>query len=227
MTVAEVHDGAVWLERGKENERVLLPLQSAKAFQVYSKDELDLAAGERIRFTANGLTSDGKHRLNNGAMYEIAKVNQREVKLTNGWTVDRSFGHWTYGYATTSHSSQGTTVDQVFVAQSSTSLPASSMEQFYVSCSRAKEKLTIYTDDKEALKSAIQESTQRLSATELMAGSAPAKVSWRDRSVVQFERVRQYSHHAQAHLAASWEKWRGHERGHAPDYPMRETVNER
>ena len=225
FNVAEVQDGAVWLERGKANERVLLPLQSAKSFQVYGKDELDLAAGEQIRFTANGLTSDGKHRLNNGAIYEVAKVNQREVKLTNGWTVDRTFGHWTYGYATTSHSSQGKTVDQVFVAQSSTSLPASSMEQFYVSCSRAKEKITIYTDDKEALKSAIQESTERLSATELMAGSEPARETWRDRAVVQFERVRQYSHQVQAHLASSWEKWRGHERGH--NHSVKEAVNER
>jgi len=240
FTVAEVHDGAVWLERGtvpqnrdgreqsKTQERVLLPLHSAKAFQVYGKDDLDLAAGERIRLTANGMTADGKHRLNNGAMYEIASLTKRgDVKLTNGWTVNRDFGHWTYGYATTSHASQGKTVDQVFVAQSSTSLPASSMEQFYVSCSRAKEKITVYTDDKETLKSAIRDSTERLSATELMAGSEPAKASWREQAVVQFERVRQYAHQVQTQLSASWEKWRGPDGPMSPNSSVKEIVNER
>lgn len=227
LTVAEVHDGVVWLQRGKSRERVLLPLQSAKAFQVYGVEELDLAAGERIRITANGTTGDGKHRLNNGAIYEVASITKRgDVKLTNGWTVNREFGHWTYGYATTSHSSQGKTVDQVFVAQSSASLPASSMEQFYVSCSRAKEKITIYTDDKEALKAAVQDSTQRLSATELMATSQPAPATWRERATRQFERVRQYGHYYQAHARAAWQKWRGPDRT-PPQRPQKEAAHER
>lgn len=70
----------------------------------------------------------------------------------------------------TSHSSQGKTVDRVFVGQSSESFPASSPEQFYVSASRARESVTIYTDNKHDLLDAVNRSDERLSATELVNG---------------------------------------------------------
>ncbi|MBC7853467.1 MAG: hypothetical protein IAF94_08530, partial [Pirellulaceae bacterium] len=50
---------------------------------------------------------------------------------------------------------------------SSDSFPASSREQFYVSASRARESVTVYTDDKEALREAISHSDERLSAMDL------------------------------------------------------------
>ena len=43
------------------------------------------------------------------------------------------------------------------------------MEQFYVSVSRGREAVSIYTDDKEHLKQAVSQSAERTSATELMA----------------------------------------------------------
>ena len=43
------------------------------------------------------------------------------------------------------------------------------MEQFYVSVSRGKQDVSIYTDDKAHLQQAISQSAERLSATELMA----------------------------------------------------------
>jgi ATP-dependent exoDNAse (exonuclease V) alpha subunit len=67
----------------------------------------------------------------------------------------------------TSHSSQGKTVDKVIIAQSSMSFRASSVEQFYVSVSRGKESVAIYTDDKRELFSAVNRSGQRMTATEL------------------------------------------------------------
>ncbi len=93
--------------------------------------------------------------------------------LDNGWTVGKGFSHWAHGYVVTSHASQGKTVDRVFVGQSSQSFPASSREQFYVSCSRARERVTIYTDDKVDLKEAINQSDERVSATEFVNGEPP------------------------------------------------------
>ncbi len=96
------------------------------------------------------------------------------IVLDNGWLVARDFGHLAYGYVVTSHSSQGKTVDRVLVGQSSESFPASSREQFYVSASRAKESVTIYTDNKQDLLDAVSRSDERLSATELVNGCAAA-----------------------------------------------------
>jgi ATP-dependent exoDNAse (exonuclease V) alpha subunit len=69
----------------------------------------------------------------------------------------------------TSHASQGRNVKVVLIGQGAESFPASSREQFYVSVSRGKEEARIYTSDKEALREAIAQSEERLTATELVA----------------------------------------------------------
>ena len=129
---------------------------------------LALSSGDVIRITQNGRSQDG-HRLNNGAMYQINGFTEKgDIQLNNGWVLPQHQGHLTHGYVTTSHASQGKTVDKVFIAQGASSFAATSREQFYVSASRGRERVTIYTDDKEALKDAIKRSGQRRSATELV-----------------------------------------------------------
>jgi ATP-dependent exoDNAse (exonuclease V) alpha subunit len=133
---------------------------------------LELAVGDVIRITHNGLTADGRHRLNNGALFRIKTFDTRgNIVLDNGWTVAKDFGHLAHGFVITSHSSQGKTVDRVFVGQSNQSFPATSREQFYVSCSRGRESVTVYCDNKEALGEAVEQSEERISATELINGS--------------------------------------------------------
>jgi hypothetical protein len=70
----------------------------------------------------------------------------------------------------TSHASQGKTVDKVMIALGSESLAAANREQFYVSVSRGREGVRLYTDDKAAMVAAVEGSSARLSATELMHG---------------------------------------------------------
>jgi hypothetical protein len=81
-------------------------------------------------------------------------------------TPHKDFGFLSHAYATTSHSSQGATVDRVFIAQSAQSFAATSKEQFYVSVSRGRESVTIYTDSKEALKDEIKQTSARPLAIE-------------------------------------------------------------
>jgi hypothetical protein len=82
--------------------------------------------------------------------------------------VSKDYGNLTHGYCLTSYSSQSKGVDCVFVAESSESFRAAGREQFYVSASRFKEALTIYTDDKRELLNAVSKSSQRPSATDLV-----------------------------------------------------------
>ena len=145
-----------------------LPLKHASRFQVYETSSLPLAHGDHVRITQNGKTLDN-HRLNNGATYRIKDfTDQGNIILDNNWVLPNDYGNLDYGYCLTSHASQGKTVDRVFIAQSSGSLRASNKEQFYVSASRGREQVTIYTDDKEALKESIAKSSSRMSATELL-----------------------------------------------------------
>jgi hypothetical protein len=142
-----------------------------------------LVAGHQFHEPANLLVktvtcggpskADGKHRLNNGSLYRISRFDkQGNVVLENGWTIARDFGHLAYGYDVTSDASQGKSVQDVFLGQSSLSFPATSREQWYVSVSRGKERLVVYSDDKQALKEAVTQSDERLSATEFINGKA-------------------------------------------------------
>lgn len=112
----------------RKGERVVvedapLPVEQASRFQVFCASSLPLAVGDRVRITRNGSTLDRKHRLNNGAIYTLERFDRHgNLVLDNGWTVARDYGHLAHGYTTTSHASQGRTVDRVFIAQSSDAL---------------------------------------------------------------------------------------------------------
>jgi len=167
LEVQQINNQGNLLVKRKDGSTSLLSLKQAKRFQVYEAGSLPLAYGDKIRITQNGYSLD-KHRLNNGVIYKIKGFSdEKNIILENDWVIPHDYGNLTHGYCVTSHVSQGKTVDRVFIAQSADSFPASSREQFYVSVSRGREKVTIYTDDKTALKESIWKSGTRLSATEL------------------------------------------------------------
>jgi conjugative relaxase-like TrwC/TraI family protein len=146
-----------------------LPFDLAKRFTVYRRDDIPLRAGDRIRITANGKTADKTASVYNGTLATVAGFTKDgDIKLEDGKTLARSFGHLAYGYVVTSHASQGKSIANVLVAQGSESFGASSKEQFYVSLSRGKRKATVYTDNKMRLLDAILQSDARTSATELV-----------------------------------------------------------
>jgi conjugative relaxase-like TrwC/TraI family protein len=146
-----------------------IPVQHACQFEVYAQKDLELAKGDLIRITRGGKDLSGTHKLENGSVYTVKGFDRAgHITLTNGWTISKDFGHLTHGYVTTSHSSQGRSVDRVFIGQAERSFPASSTAQFYVSVSRGKERAVIYTDHKDELLAAASREDERLSATQLV-----------------------------------------------------------
>lgn len=144
-------------------------LSESKKFTVFEPRQIHASEGDKIRITSNGKCSDGKN-LFNGSTFQIEKFDkQGNIKLSNGSTIAAEFGHFNLGYVSTSHASQGKTADKVIISQSSATFRASSMEQFYVSVSRGRQAVSIYTDDKAHLQEAVSQSAERTSATELMA----------------------------------------------------------
>lgn len=140
----------------------------AARYAVYRPSSINLSSGDKIRLTSGGKTKDGLHRLNNGSVFDVTDINQAgDIKLANGWVIDAGFGHINHGFVSTSHSSQGRTVDHVFIAESAESFPAASREQLYVSASRGRKSAQIYTDSKEDLRSAIQDSSSKVTASEM------------------------------------------------------------
>jgi conjugative relaxase-like TrwC/TraI family protein len=147
----------------------VLPLIHADRLTVYKPSTIPIAVGDTIRITKNGWSHDHSHRLDNGKLETVtALTSSGEIVLASGAVLDQAFGHFTHGYAVTSHASQGKTVDRVLLAVSSASFPAVGQQQFYVSTSRARERVTVYTDDATSLRQAIQKTDPRTAATEIV-----------------------------------------------------------
>ena len=177
----------------KKGERIVVDeqinptlLKQADRFNVFRQATLQVSVGDNLRITAGGLTDDKRHRLNNGAVYALKQFTpEGNLVLDNGWVVSKNFGHLDYGYVSTSHSSQGRTVDRVLIAESSQSFDGASREQFYVSASRARKQAVIFTDEKLALREAIQASSQALTATEFARGKNKATEHRRNKRALE------------------------------------------
>ena len=201
-----------------DGSKALLPFTEAKRFQVYQPQKLALAEGDKLRITMNGFTREtrrgllgknGKDRLNNGALYQVEGfTRQGDIKLTNGFVVPKDYGGLTHGYVVTSHASQGKTVDIPLVALGSESFAAANREQLYVSLSRGREAVRLYTDDKAGMLDAVQSSGARLSATELMAEQTPKP----KRKAGMIERLH---HHARRVYYKLRERIAAHDYAHA------------
>lgn len=220
--IARTGDG-VTVARGDGREGAL-PLHRAADFDLFAEDRLSLARGDRLRVTRNGFSAPDaqgqRHRLNNGAVVEVAGFTAGgDIRLGNGWVIPERYGHLAHGYVVTSHAAQGMTVDRVFIAQSAASFPASSREQFYVSCSRGREQARIFTDDKAALKAAVDETSQRMAAVELaQAGEIRAGGQMRGFLLRHLERMRRIRwlgrmREATKTATASRQQERGREQG--------------
>ncbi len=167
VTVRRRDEHGIMVER-ENGASALLPLVRAARFQVHEARTIALSPGDIVRITQNGFTRDGQ-RLNNGDLKQVAGFTKGgDLKLANGWVLPEDYGNLTHGYCVTSYASQSKGVDRVFIAESSESFRAADRQQFYVSVSRFKEALTVYTDDKQQLLEAVSKSSARPSATDLV-----------------------------------------------------------
>jgi len=146
-----------------------LPLDRPRDFSVFEANKLEVCEGERIRITGNGRSLEG-HRLNNGSLYTVDYIGVDErLVLDNGWRLEKDFEHIEWGYAVTSHMAQSKTVDFEFLAQSDLiSSGASNANQFYVSISRGRKGVKVYTDSIDILRENVSRTADRKMATEMM-----------------------------------------------------------
>jgi ATP-dependent exoDNAse (exonuclease V) alpha subunit len=159
--------------RDENDVTALLPLHRCADFELYKQSEIPLSNGDLVRLTRNGFDRQ-KKRLNNGELLTVASVSKKgELVLKNTisnakFHLDKEYGHLAHAYCITSHASQGKTVDEVFISQPAATFPATDAKQFYVSVSRGRNGVHIYTDNKEELMQYAQRLGDRQSAIELV-----------------------------------------------------------
>jgi conjugative relaxase-like TrwC/TraI family protein len=123
------------------------------AIEVYQKEQRDIRVGDTLRWQRN----DRQHSLINS---ETAKV-LASIKLQNGKMISidlhkPNHQHWDHAYATTVHAAQGKTCDIVIAHGESFRKNLTNQQAFYVTISRARYEVHLYTDDKQAYFKTLQ-----------------------------------------------------------------------
>jgi ATP-dependent exoDNAse (exonuclease V) alpha subunit len=122
--------------------------------------EMALASGDRLQLKANGRAAHGE-RLVNGELVTVGKVLANgQIRLRDGRVLGTAYRRFVRGFAITSYASQGKTVDYVLFSDSAVR-PATNRQQWYVTISRGRRGVRIFTSDKEQLRENICRSGDR------------------------------------------------------------------
>jgi ATP-dependent exoDNAse (exonuclease V) alpha subunit len=137
---------------------------------LYRQTERAFSVGDRVQFTA----PDRERHIANRELATIEKIDgggNLQLRLNSGRTVAfniKENPHLDYGYAVTSHSSQGQTADRVLihVDTEQTSEKLVNRRLAYVAVSRGRYDAQVYTNDKGQLADQLSRDVSRRSAME-------------------------------------------------------------
>jgi conjugative relaxase-like TrwC/TraI family protein len=151
----------------RDGERRFLSLVQSGKFTLFRPESLALSVGDTVRITKNFRASGIQFR--NNELHTVTSVDVTQVTLDGVELASRGALHLDQGIVVTSHASQGKTVDQVIVSVPVESFSQANEAQFYVSMSRARKAMHLFTDSKVALREAVARKSARLSPWELIA----------------------------------------------------------
>jgi conjugative relaxase-like TrwC/TraI family protein len=143
------------------NNRVrTIPFRFLDRLCVCQPKEICLASGDRLQLKANRQNRQGR-RLANGELVTVDKVlADGRVKLQDGRILEKNYRQFVRGFAITSYASQGKTVDYVLFSDSAIK-PATNRQQWYVTISRGRKGIKVFTSDKAQLRENIMRSGDR------------------------------------------------------------------
>ncbi len=164
--LTKITDTHLTLESGSRNVSILF--KHVDKLTACQRKELALAAGDRLQLKANGRSMENR-KLVNGELVTVETVHpDGRIALADGRVLDKNFRQFVRGYAITSYASQGKSVDHVLFSDSMAKA-ATNQQQWYVTISRGKKGIHIFTSDKEQLRENITRSADRPSVMDLLA----------------------------------------------------------
>ena len=167
--VLRLEEGAIII--GRDHIEKQLPLDQARKFSVFEREKITLSIGDRIRFTKN--VKHREQKFLNNELRTVVGIGDGKITFDKGEINVRNgaFLHIDQGIAVTSHASQAKTVDQVIVSLPVRAFSQVNEAQFYVSMSRARSAMCVFTDSKVALREAVTRPSKRLSSWEFLHGT--------------------------------------------------------
>ena len=138
--------------------------------------ELSLSSGDRLQLKANAQSQDGR-RLANGELVTVKEIYQDgRIALNDGRVLPKNYRQFVRGYAVTSYAAQGKTVDYVLFSDSAVKA-ATNEQQWYVTISRGRKGVKVFTADKIQLRQNITHSGHRPLALDMAGNSTAHKLA--------------------------------------------------
>jgi hypothetical protein len=168
--LTEITKAGIYVEvNGKE---VLISNKVLDKITVCQTREISVTQGDKLHLKANRKLASGA-RVTNGELVAVKSVHANgNIELADGRILDKTFREFLPGYAVTSYGSQGKTVDYVLFSDS-TIKAATNAQQWYVTISRGRRGIRIFTPDKEQLRENLTRSGHRPLALELAGDLRP------------------------------------------------------
>ncbi len=141
---------------------------------LFETDEIELQAGERIRWTRN----DRERSLLNGEEAQVLSIGHKNIKLATADGRELLMAHddphlhfIDHAYSSTVHAAQGITCDAVIAVLDADHGSIGGQASFYVELTRARDNAVLLTDDRDQLVEALETAAgDELSALEAIGG---------------------------------------------------------
>jgi conjugative relaxase-like TrwC/TraI family protein len=168
VTHVDPKHNQITIER-ENGEEITYDPRRLQGVTVYHETEREFAEGDRVQFTA---PSKDLHVSNRelGSIERITEEGDLAIRTDSGRAIQfniEEHPHLDYGYAVTSHSSQGQTADRVLIhVDTEEGEQLVNARMAYVSVSRGRYDAEIYTNDKSELAHDLSRDVSRRSAIE-------------------------------------------------------------
>ena len=207
-------------ERGivliKHGWRSTMSYRYANRIAIVTASEMEIATGDRLQLKFNGKSREDMP-LNNGEIVTDRRLNRNGALVVDGddgvrKTLEPTQRMFARGYAVTSYGSHGKMVDTVILSDAS-NRAATNANQWYVTISRGRKRVVIFTPDKAALRANIERAGDRELALDLKVttpGIRARMPEWTRRALSAIERHRLHQltvervrgHRQRNHIAA-------------------------
>ena len=152
-----------------------LDLDTAQNFELYATATTPVAPGDQLRITSN-FRSNGDRFINN-ELVKVLSLDEQNMVVSrdNGKEAvisRRDLVHVDQGVTVTSYSSQSKGPDQMLCSAPVRAFGAVDRKQFYVTMSRARRSMHLYSDSIDGLREPVCRTGERLSAVELANNAA-------------------------------------------------------
>jgi conjugative relaxase-like TrwC/TraI family protein len=169
VTGVDAKENRLTIEREAGTRQAYDP-RRLSGVSVHREAEREFSNGDRVQFTA---PSRELHVANRdlGTVEQVNSNGELRIRMDSGQEVRfnvREHPHLDYGYAVTSHSSQGQTADRVLIHVDTEKSELLVNNRFaYVSVSRAQHDAHIYTNDGSKLSRSLSRESSQRTATEV------------------------------------------------------------